>query len=144
MSDRGYVFLEHTADVYIKAWGKTLEDAFSQGGIAFIDVITDPKYISPKIEKKITVTGEDIYFLLYNWLDELLYTFSVEQLVFSRIDVEKIEHLDNYYKLSATCYGEVFDINKHPPEVEVKGVTFNLMKIEEKNNKVLLYFVLDI
>ena len=144
MSDKGYIFLEHTADVYIKAWGKTLEDAFSQGGIAFTDVITDPKYISPKIEKKITVSGEDIYFLLYNWLDELLYIFSVEQLVFSRIDVKKIEHTDNNYKLFAVCYGEIFDIKKHPPEVEVKGVTFNLMKVEEKHHQIVLYFVLDI
>ncbi|MCD6485204.1 MAG: archease [Candidatus Odinarchaeota archaeon] len=144
MSDKGYVFLEHTADAYIKAWGKTFEDAFAQSGLAFTDVITDLKYVTPKIEKKIVVTGEDIYFLLYNWLDELLYTFSVEQLIFSKIHVEKIEHMNSYYKLSAICYGEVFDINKHPPEVEVKGVTFNLMKIEEKNNQIVLYFVLDI
>ena len=144
MSDKGYIFLEHTADVYVKAWGKTFEDAFSQSGLAFTDVITDLKYVTPKIEKKITVTGEDIYFLLYNWLDELLYTFSVEQLIFSKINVKKIERLNSQYKLSAICYGEVFDINKHPPEVEVKGVTFNLMKIEEKNNQIILYFVLDI
>jgi len=38
-------FLEHTADAYIAAYGKTLDEAFENAALAMFEIITDIKTI---------------------------------------------------------------------------------------------------
>ena len=53
-----YEFLEHTADVKFRAYGKTLEEAFSNAALATSAVMTDVKKIKGKIEKTIAVQSK--------------------------------------------------------------------------------------
>ena len=39
-------FLPHTADVKFRAYGKSLEEAFSNAALALTEVIADPKKVS--------------------------------------------------------------------------------------------------
>ena len=54
-----FEFFEVTADVGIKSYGKTLEEAFENAALAMFEVITDTSKIEPKIERKIEVESED-------------------------------------------------------------------------------------
>ena len=40
MKQAGYNFLEHTADVKVRAWGPNLETAFSQAAMALMETIS--------------------------------------------------------------------------------------------------------
>jgi len=139
-----FEFLEHTADVYIAAYGRTLEEAYANAGIALFEVMTDTSKVDPKICEKIEVEGFDYQSLLYNWLEELLYLFEVKSLVFSKINVHSITKRSSGFSLSAEAWGETFDPQRHEQRTLVKAVTYSLMEISKVNGKYVVKFVLDI
>ena len=71
MSERGFRFLEHTADVLVEAWGPSLEAAFEEMARGMIEIMTDTSKIEPRERKEIEVCGFDLENLLYSCL---LYT----------------------------------------------------------------------
>ena len=145
MKKAGFEFREHTADVQVRSWGPSLEEAFSQTAYSLIATITpDLKRITPKIEKKITIKAEDKEALLFDFLSEFLYIFDVDELVFGQIYVSKIEKFNDNYKLQATLKGEKFDLDKHEIGIEVKAITYSFMNIEEKHASTIIDIVFDI
>jgi len=145
MKKAGYEFREHTADVQIRSWGSSLEEAFSQTAYSLIATITpDLKKITPKIKKTITVEAEDKEALLFDFLSEFLYIFDVDELVFSQIYVSKIEKINDNYKLQATLKGEKFDLDKHEIGIEVKAITYSFLNIEETHESTIIDIVFDI
>jgi len=145
MKKAGFEFREHTADVQVRSWGPSLEEAFSQTAYSLMATITpDLKKITPKIEKKITIKAEDKEALLFDFLSEFLYIFDVDELVFSQIYVNKIEKFNDNYKLQAILKGEKFDLGKHEIGIEVKAITYSFMNIEEKHASTIIDIVYDI
>jgi len=145
MKKAGFEFREHTADVQVRSWGPSLEEAFSQTAYSLMATITpDLKKITAKIEKKITIKAEDKEALLFDFLSEFLYIFDVDELVFSQIYVSKIEKFNDNYKLQATLKGEKFDLDKHEIGIEVKAITYSFMNIEEKHASIIIDIVYDI
>jgi len=139
-----FEFLEHTADTYVAAHGKTLEEAFSNAALAMFETMTDTNKIDPQIKKNIEVEAEDEYALLYSWLEALLVKFELEGMVFSKFEVQKIVDNKDNFKLVSTIWGEKFDENKHSQKVAVKAATYHLMEIIKDIDKVTLMFLLDI
>ncbi len=140
----GYRFLEHTADIKVKAYGKTLNDAFQEATRALFEVMTDTSKIHPTIKRKIEVEAEDLEALLYEWLEEFIYLFDSKGLVFSEFKVESIQQTEGRYKLEGEARGEEFDEEKHPQRTEIKAITYHEMKIKQSPEKTVLEFVFDI
>jgi len=145
MKKAGFEFRDHTADVQVRSWGSSLEEAFSQTAYSLMATITpDLKKIIPKVERKITIKAEDKEALLFDFLSEFLYIFDVDELVFSQIYVSKIEKFNDNYQLQATLKGEKFDLVKHEIGIEVKAITYSYMNIEEKHASTIIDIVYDI
>lgn len=145
MKKMGFKFKDHTADVEVKSWGRTLEEAFSQTALSLMTTITpNLNKISSKIEKKIEIVSEDKYALCIDFLTEFLYLFDTDDLVFNDIFIKSIENLENGYKLKAVVKGDHFDKEKHEIGTEVKAITYSFMNIEEKKRKVEISIVFDI
>ncbi|MFH1473972.1 MAG: archease [Candidatus Aenigmatarchaeota archaeon] len=125
-----FKFLEDmaTADVAFEAYGKTLEEAFANSALAMFEVQTDVGKIKPIISKDVEIVSENKESLLFDWLSELLYFRDIENMFFGKFDI-KIEKNENF-KLTGKIYGE--KIEGHELRTEVKGVSYQLMKIEEK------------
>jgi len=140
-----FKFLEGiaTADVAIEATGKNIEEAFAEAAVAMFEVQTDTKRIKPTISKEIKIKSEDKKSLLFDWLSKLIYLRDVERMFFSEFDV-KIKEVDGEFKLVAKAYGEKIDFEKHQLKIEVKGVSYTQMEIEEKPNKCRIIVVLDV
>jgi SHS2 domain-containing protein len=139
-----FKFLEHTADVYISSFGKTIEEAFENAAIAMFEVMTETKKIEPKIEDSIIVEADDKSALLYNWLEALLVNFEIKHRLYSRFKIISLKKTLNIFKLRAKIWGEPFNPDKHMQKVGVKAITYHRMKIIEKINEVILEFILDI
>ena len=73
-----YKFFEHTADAKFQAYGKSVEEAFSNAALAMFSVITDTNKIKKKVKKGIEARGHDRKSLLYNYLEELLFLIDTE------------------------------------------------------------------
>jgi SHS2 domain-containing protein len=143
-----YEQLEHTGDVYIKAYGRDLVSLLENSGIALFDTMVNIDRVECRVEKTINVEGFDLENLLYRWLEELLLLYYSENLVCSKVVVEELKisrvngELAYYLKGLACC--EKFNSEKHEPRVEVKSPTYSLMRIVKTEGAWVAYFVLDI
>lgn len=120
---------EHTADIGIRGYGSTLEEAFEAVALALFDVMVEVRKVESKECREVEVEGEDLMALLYSFLEELLVLHDVERLVFGEVKVE-IEKTGDGYRLKAKACGEPLS-EKHEPKEEVKAVTYHEMKIEQ-------------
>ena len=120
---------EHTADIGIRGYGDTLEEAFEAVATALFDVMVDVRKVDRKEMREIEVEGEDLYALLYSFLEELLILHDTEGLVFGDFEVG-IEKTKEGYKLKAKAYGESLS-EKHEPKEEVKAITYHEMNIKQ-------------
>jgi len=141
---KGFKFLEHTADVYVEAYGTSLEEAFENAALATINVMTDLEKVEPKIEDVLEVEAPDEYALLYSWLEELLVKFELTNKLYSRFKVSSIEKTPVGFKLRAKAWGELYDQERHPSKVGIKSVTYHRMEIVEKPKSVTVRFILDV
>ena len=139
-----FEFLEHTADVYIAAYGKDLAEAFENAALAMFDVMTDVKNVSPRVSASIEVEAEDEYALLYSWLEALLIKFDTNGMFYSKFKISDFSRSSDGFRLSAKVWGEEFDAKKHMQKVGVKAVTYYRMEIIKNPEKVTLKFILDI
>jgi len=139
-----FEFLEHTADAYVAAYGRTLEEAFESAALATFEVMTDVEKVEPKVEEDVEVEAHDEQALLYNWLEKLLIKFDLTDNLYSRFKIFNIEKTPTGLKLKAKIWGESLDLTKHPRKVGVKAVTYHRMEILKKPKSVILKFILDI
>jgi len=128
-----FIFLDHTADAAIKAYGKDLNELFINSAVGMFSLMIDLKQVRGKRDFPFELQAEQPEELLNKWLNELLYTFEIEKLIFKYFYVEICEK-NNIYLLKGKARGEEFDPNKHIINAEIKMVTFHQMKIEKIND----------
>jgi len=139
-----FEFLEHTADVYIRAHGKTMEEAYENAALAMFEVMTDTEKVLQTQEETVEAEAEDQYGLLYNWLEALLVKFETEGLLFSKFQIANWKENAETFKFKAKIWGEKFDAQKHSQKVGVKAVTYHRMVVIRDMDRVVLEFILDI
>jgi SHS2 domain-containing protein len=144
MPSKRFEFLEHTADAYVAAYGKTLEEAFENAAFATFEVMTDAGKIAQTVEDNVQIEAPDEQALLYSWLERLLIDFETKGNLYSGFKISKIEKTPDGFKLKAMIYGEPYDPKKHPTKVGIKAVTYHRMEINKKPNNVSVKFILDI
>jgi len=139
-----FEFLEHTADVYIRAHGITMEEAYQNAALAMFETMTDSAKIAQTQQETLDVEAEDQYALLYNWLEALLVKFETENMLFSKFEITDWKETAESFKFKAKVWGEKFNPKKHPQKVGVKAVTYHLMVVIREPERVVLEFILDI
>jgi SHS2 domain-containing protein len=139
-----FEFLEHTADVYIRAYGRTMEEAYENSALAMFEVMTDTDKVALAREEPLEVEAEDQYALLYNWLEALVVKFETEGMLYSKFQITDWKETEEIFKFKAKVWGEKFDSQKHPQKVGVKAVTYHRMVIIREKDRVILEFILDI
>ena len=138
-----YDYPEHTSDVYVQAYGRSLDEAFENAALGLTGVITDVSLIRPEKTAEESVEAEDVQMLLYKWLEAILIRLDAEQMVFSQFNV-KIERRGDKYVLKAVMRGEKFKQGYHTSGTHVKAVTFHDMEIEESTDRARVKVLLDI
>ncbi|RJO60552.1 MAG: archease [Dehalococcoidia bacterium] len=130
-----YRLIPHTADAGLYAYGKTLDEAFANAAYGMFAVMTDLRKVRETEERRISITEKDKETLLFEWLNRLLYLFDVEQLLFKRFEVAL-----NGTHLTATCYGEKFDPERHEMIIGVKSATYYTLEVRENKPRVRVVF----
>ncbi len=140
-----YKFLEHEADIGIRAWGKSLEEAFASGAAALFDIMVDVKKVEPKESVDIQCEGTDIPALFVEWLNTLLTQSDINGIIFGDFKNITITPLAySLYKLHAKASGEKLDAVRHNIKVEAKAATYHGLKYEIKDGNHYLQCVIDV
>jgi len=127
-----YEFLDHTADLKIKATGKSLEEVLSESAKAVFEAIAGDSKIEPKVIREFTLIVREPQTLIHDFLGKLIYLFATEHLLFSQFDLTLKEAIG--YKLVVKARGEPYDKTKHKLVKEVKAVTYHDMKVDEDDD----------
>lgn len=123
-----FELIDHTADVGVKAYGKTLSEAFENAARGMFNVIANNSEIENTGQYNIELQADDLEQLLVDWLSELLFLHSANNLVFGFFKVN-LDEKNN--KLSATVFGEKISVSKHKIETEVKAVTYHMLSVKK-------------
>ncbi|MDG7050671.1 MAG: archease [Nitrososphaerota archaeon] len=136
-----YKSLEHATDAIFEVTAPNLDEAFVIAAKSVIETILDVNAIEEKEEKTLTVSGKDLSYLLYNWLEELIILTITDGFAAKRItlNIEK----NSEYRILARFWGEKIDIKKHHFKVEIKAPTFHEMEIRQ-NGTIYMKYLLDL
>lgn len=134
-----YEYLEHTADIKIRAYGSSLEEAFKNSAYALTDVVTDHKKVKKKIKKQINVESENQEALLYDFLEQFIILLDSEGFLLAEIKDLKINNL----KLTAKIIGDNKPQN-YETKTYVKAITYQEMFIKKEKDKYTIQFIPDI
>ncbi len=127
--EKEFEILNHTADVGIIAYGSTMNEAFANAAKGMFSLITNLEDVEEVEHRDIELTAPDQESLLVAWLNELIYLFDVENILFKRFDITQ---LSNTY-LKARSYGHKVDSSRHEIKTGVKATTYHMLKIDKNN-----------
>ncbi len=118
---------DHTADIGLRIRADSLNALFAEAGRALTSLLVEDIDSVHAVDKaEIAVEGTEHDYLLFDWLNELLFQFETDGRLFSRFEVSISET-----GLHATAYGEVVDPQRHQLSHEVKAITYHHLKVEQ-------------
>jgi SHS2 domain-containing protein len=130
-------------DAEIESYGRDLNEAFQNAGLATEDTMVELSSIRPAKEKHVKVDGRDLESLLYSWLESLIAMQDTSGLLFSKISC-KVTKTTKGFKMDCTCVGEKFDPERHEQKTAIKAPTYHDMKIIQQKSGVSMRFLLDL
>ncbi len=135
-----FEILNHTADIGIIVYGKSLKALFENAGKAFFHLIIDLRRVKLREERKISIEGESLDRLMVDWLSELLYLHDVENLLFKEFKVASVGEGG----LKAIAKGEPFQEGVHAIKTEVKAVTYHRIEVRQEKGYWRAQVILDL
>jgi len=138
--EKGFNVLDHTADIGIVAYGTNIETLFSNAAIGLFSLMTDLDTIKDVDQKLIELTAEDPEILLVEWLNELIYIFEVNHIVFKRFEIEELTEK----RIKARCYGQHINPKHSTLEREIKAATYHMLRISKGDDGYQVTVIFDI
>lgn len=135
-----YTIFEHTADVGIEVRADSREQLFTRSALAMADMMFERAPGGSAESRLIMVVGANPEELLIAWLNELLYIYTVEGLIFSGFsDVELAETT-----FMARGHGSRYDPDLHSMEMEIKAATYHGVGLERKGDEWTARIIFDV
>jgi|GEM_PF-981640 len=170
-----YEILEHTADIGVRAWGRTLGEAFANMAMGMMSlIIPEHRLVLERDKRRVRASATDLEGLLVAWLEELVYLVDAERFLVARVEeisivapegagpglqpghaarlatggdspntldlgagrpgskwcAEGATESAGTWEVSALVWGESIDPARHPLEIEIKGVSYHMLKVE--------------
>ncbi len=134
-----YETFEHTADLGLRVRAADLNELFADAARGLFSMIV-PELESVRPLEQVTFKLDgDAELLLFDWLNELLYTYETRHLLLSRFEVRVGEG-----GLTATAFGEPIDPGRHALDHEVKAITYHGLKLEREGANWIAEVIVDI
>ncbi len=119
--------IEHTADVGIIAYGRSLEELFANAAVGMMSFLIDLASVRLIQQRTVTADADNREVLLIAWLNELLVLLNADGFVPGRFAVRDL--LDT--RLRADVAGEPVDPTRHRFHLDVKAATYHSLEIKQ-------------
>ena len=131
---------EHTADLGLRATAPDLATLFVEMGKCLLSaIVEEPASVGRRHECTILLNGTDREYLMFDWLQRLLYLFDDGKALYSEFEI--VVEPDG---LSAIAFGEDYDPERHVLAHEVKAITYHELKVVEHAGGWLAEVIVDI
>jgi SHS2 domain-containing protein len=129
----------HDADIGVRGRGETLAEAFASAGLALTAVVTDPGSVREVLSVEIACEAADPELLLFDWLNALVFEMATRRVLFARYEVNV-----GGARLRARAFGELVEVGRHQPAVEVKGATWTGLRVAREGDAWVAECVVDV
>ena len=116
-----FQLLDHTSDVGILARAANREEALLEASRGLVSILVNPSGFRPFEERYFKAPGSDDAAQVVNWLNEILFFFDTEGMVF----VEFVIDSWTAAEIVGRARGERFDIDRHEFRTAVKAATYH-------------------
>ena len=133
---------DHTADIGLRIRAETLDQLFCEAGEALYSlIVANLDEVQPRSKANFTLSGREgeYDYLLFDWLNELLFAFDARRMVFAKFEARVLPT-----GLQATAWGEELDPARHRLEHEVKAITYHGLKVVREGPGWLAEVIVDI
>ena len=131
---------EHTADIGLRVRADSLDHLFEEAASGLSTLLVENlEAVRPVCVWNAKIQGPDPTFLLLDWLDELLYQWTVKHLIFIHFSVQVTDD-----GLAAQARGEAFEPARHRADFDIKAITYHGLKVEREGQGWLAEVIVDI
>ncbi|HEV3415651.1 MAG TPA: archease [Pirellulales bacterium] len=125
-----YETFEHTADLGLRVRAADLDGLFAEAGRGLFSlIVANMDDVRTVEEVSLGVVGAEMDYLLFDWLNELLFIFETRRLLLVEFRVRVAES-----SVQATARGEPFDPARHHAEHEVKAITYHELNVSQETD----------
>src|SRR5512136_1170141 len=132
--------VEHTADTGVVAYGADMREAFANAAYGMFSLMADLEQVREETSRYVEAEAGDRESLAVSWLNELLYLFDVEGIIFKRFDFLELTNT----RLKADAYGEKVDASRHRLRGGVKAATYHMLKVAEDRGRWRVRVIFDV
>lgn len=135
-----YEVFEHTADIGLHAYGSTLSELFIHAAQGMESLMIPPEQVRIQVSRVVEVDGHDSVSLLIAWLNELIFLFDTEYLIFCQFEIESLTETH----LRGRASGESYDAQRHELGSAIKAVTWHEAAVEQTDDGYKARIIFDI
>ncbi len=139
MGTVGWEHFEHAADIGVRGFGSSIATAFEQVALATSAAVTDLSALHPRDSVWIHCSANGRDDLLYDWLNAIIYEMATRKMLFChyRVDIQG-------NSLDGEAAGEIIDVQRHQPAVEIKGATYTELAVLHEDGRWTAQCVIDV
>ena len=116
-----FQLLDHTSDIGVLARASTHEQALIDVSHGLVSILVDPAPFRPFEERYFKAFGSDEASQVINWLNEILFFFDTDGLVFVDFEIDSWTSTE----IIGRARGERLDIGRHEFRTAVKAATYH-------------------
>lgn len=132
-----YCYLDHSSDIKIRGFGRTLNEAFVHVALGMLNVIDSQQHTPTQIQT-ITIQANTITSTLYDFLNRLLQLFDEGSFV---VHITNL-HIENTDTFTLTC--TVGSVDSQSFINSIKAPTYSEMTIELVEHQYQVTVVVDV
>jgi len=138
--EKPFEIIDHTADIGIVAYGADIKQVFANAAIGLFSLMAELHDLKEDVQRKLELSAEDVEILLVEWLNELIYIFDVEHILFKRFEIDKLSNTE----IKANCFGEKIQPGQHKLKREIKAATYHMLRISKEDGGYKVQVIFDI
>lgn len=144
MTQQPYEVFDHTADIGLHAFGHTLTELFIHAAEGMESLMVPLEEIRPLVTREIAVEGHDVVSLLIAWLNEFVFLFDTEFLLFRQFEIDSLTESETGMYLKGRACGEPYDAQRHELSSAIKAVTWHEAAVERTDEWYKARIIFDI
>ena len=138
--EKPFEIIDHTADIGIVAYGADIKLVFANAALGLFNLMADLDDFEEGLQRELELSAEDVEVLLIEWLNELIYIFDVEHIIFKKFEIEKLTST----QVKARCFGEKMKPEQHKLKREIKAATYHMLRISKEDGTYKVQVIFDI
>jgi SHS2 domain-containing protein len=124
---KAYEFFDHTADIGVHVYGRTLEELFENAAHAMYEAMGSLARGKEQRVKIVNIEATSLEDLLHDWLAELLYEAETNHVLYDEFEITKLAPP----QLVASLRGSSIDFTRSQTNEEIKAITYHQLRVEQ-------------